>query len=437
VITLNILDRILRHSSAVRRLLSRKVLLPTMTLVSLSLLGGASCNHPTQVIQGSSSWLTANAGWDCDSFVGSYVELNGKSRSSSDIDSVWYDWIEVEGNPEIFNFFPADPQQTIGFRFQGTYRFVLRAHARTFIGDPDTIVIRVGAQHSHTFKDPRLEMLIRWYLNMPLGDPTDADYAQIDTLVAQWFAQPLTSLEGIDKCINLRFIQFSIQRIADLAPLRNLSRLEFLWVDQNFSIVDLSPLSGLTNLRSLNIDENLVVDLAPLAGLNHIKEFIASWNPLTDISTISQMSELQYLDLSFIPISDLGPVRNLVKLRQLRLWGCSLNDISSCSTLVDLVYLNLWDNQITDVSNLSPCTNLVRLYLNGNRVTEIGALKGLTSLAILGLSNNHITNIRPLVENTGIAAGDAVSLGGNPLDSISVQGYVPALKTRGVNVFWP
>jgi len=40
------------------------------------------------------------------------------------------------------------------------------------------------------------------------------------------------------------------------------------------------------------------------------------------------------------------------------------------------------------------------------------------------------------VNNKGLGAGDVVELYGNPLNEKSIIEYIPALRARGVNVFW-
>jgi hypothetical protein len=47
---------------------------------------------------------------------------------------------------------------------------------------------------------------------------------------------------------------------------------------------------------------------------------------------------------------------------------------------------------------------------------------------------NNISDISPLVENSGISAGDFVGLSGNPLSTDSINVYIPQLEARGVIV---
>jgi len=57
-----------------------------------------------------------------------------------------------------------------------------------------------------------------------------------------------------------------------------------------------------------------------------------------------------------------------------------------------------------------------------------------SNLQGLNLSSNNISDISPLVENSGLSAGDTVDLRNNPLSTISIDDYVPQLEARGVAV---
>ena len=61
-------------------------------------------------------------------------------------------------------------------------------------------------------------------------------------------------------------------------------------------------------------------------------------------------------------------------------------------------------------------------------------MSGLTSLTTLGLEVNSITDLAPLVENTGLGSGDKVDMSNNPLSATSINKYIPALQSRGVEV---
>ena len=69
------------------------------------------------------------------------------------------------------------------------------------------------------------------------------------------------------------------------------------------------------------------------------------------------------------------------------------------------------NNSINDVSALRGLVQLTDLRLMINSITDISALRGLTSLTTLYLHTNaDLTDIQPLLDNTGLGAGDTVWL---------------------------
>lgn len=113
------------------------------------------------------------------------------------------------------------------------------------------------------------------------------------------------------------------------------------------------------------------------------------------------------------------------------------NQIDSIDVLPELPLLDslvLSYNQITDIDSLSGLTNLQYLFLDSNSIDSIDALAGLYNLTHINLDSNQIESIYPLVLNTGLAAGDYVSIRGNPLSDTLNGAYIDTLEARGVTV---
>ena len=85
---------------------------------------------------------------------------------------------------------------------------------------------------------------------------------------------------------------------------------------------------------------------------------------------------------------------------------------------------------IESLVGIQNLTSLTHLGLGSNRITDISAVGGLTSLRNLDLQANSITDIQPLLDNTGLGAGDEVWLRGTNVSCADVA----ALIARGVNV---
>ena len=160
----------------------------------------------------------------------------------------------------------------------------------------------------------------------------------------------------------------SSANIRSLGGIQNLTSLTILFLSDN-SITDISPLSGLTSLTELGLDNNSITDISPLSGLTSLETLFLGMNSITDISALSGLTSLRWL--------------------------------------------TLWYNSITDISALSGLTKL-----------------GGPSRALTLGNNPNLTDIQPLLDNTGLGAGDTVVL-----ESTSVSCTdVAALEAKGVRV---
>ena len=194
--------------------------------------------------------------------------------------------------------------------------------------------------------------------------------------------------------------------IASLAGIENLTGLVDLDLDSNF-ITDISPLSGLTSLTWLQLDNNSITDVGALSGLTNLTHLGLSLNSIADIRALSGMTGLTSLWLLWNSISDISPLNNLTSLTR----------------------LVISNNSVSDVGPLSELTGLVYLFLDSNSITNISALSGLTSLTHLILGYNRaLSNIQPLLDNSGLGAGDLVALQSTSVSCTDVA----ALQAKGL-----
>ena len=182
----------------------------------------------------------------------------------------------------------------------------------------------------------------------------------------------------------------------------------------NASITDLTGLEHATNLTLLTLSDNSISDISPLAGLNNLAELYLSDNSISDISPLAGLNNLIWLELHNNSISDISPLKGLN----------------------NLISLELSDNSISDISPLAGLTNLRILGLSGNSISDISPVAGLINLIELSLENNSISDISPLVANAGLGSGDTVSVSENPLNHASINTHIPALQSRGVEVYF-
>ena len=71
------------------------------------------------------------------------------------------------------------------------------------------------------------------------------------------------------------------------------------------------------------------------------------------------------------------------------------------------------------------------LSIASNQIEDITPLARMVSLQNVRMAANGITDIAPLLELENL---QLVSLGNNPLNAVSLDEYIPALRARGVAV---
>ena len=257
------------------------------------------------------------------------------------------------------------------------------------------------------------------------------------------------------------------QKVESLEGVQNLTGLTSLTL-WDHSVSDLSALSGLTSLTHLDLWVNSISDISELSGLTGLTYLDLTGNSITDISALSGLTNLRELVLGSNSIGDIGALGGLTSLTVLRLWNNSISDISALSGLTNLTYLDLRLNSISDISGLSGLTSLTGLDLHGNSISDITVLRELTSLMVLtlydnsisdisalseltdlgdvegalfrpgpdlNLSNNpNLTTIQPLLDNTGLGAGDTVDL--SDVNPTMPCADVALLQAKGVTVIF-
>ena len=327
-----------------------------------------------------------------------------------------------------------------------------------------------------TLPDPNLEAAIREAIGKPTGDIYQSDLEWLTSLYASW--RNISDLTGLEHCTDLKHLDLSWNnQISDISPLSNLTSLTYLeltgtqisdittlsdltsliylglvgnqisdisalsnltsltslWLGGN-QISDISALSNLTSLTSLGLECNQISDISAISNLTSLTYLALERNQISDIPVLSNLTSLTYLALGYNQISNISVLSNLTSLTCLHLQANQISDISALSNLTSLTELGLGYNQISNISALSNLTSLTGLALVVNQISDISALSNLIRLAYVYLQSNRISDIQPLVDNSGLEQGDIVDLTDNPLNSNSLNIYIPQLQARGVNV---
>jgi hypothetical protein len=119
--------------------------------------------------------------------------------------------------------------------------------------------------------DQALESALRANIGKPFGFLTENDLLGVVSLDARNLK--IRSIEGIQYCLNLAWLDLDTNAISDITPLAQLGRREnpfdspltYLNLDGN-QISDIGPLTGLLNLQGLSLFGNQVADIGPLVA---------------------------------------------------------------------------------------------------------------------------------------------------------------------------
>ncbi|MGX6443809.1 leucine-rich repeat domain-containing protein [Neobacillus sp. K501] len=202
-------------------------------------------------------------------------------------------------------------------------------------------------------------------------------------------------------------------------------------------ISDLTGIEKLVNLEWLELSYNQIVDLTPLTQLSKLDALDLTGNPITDGRPLGQISSLTSLDLGSVKIKDFSFLKNLQKLDSLRLDDNQLENIEFLSGMENLVGLTLYDNNISDLNTILSLSNLEFLELKNNPIVDLAGIEGLQKLMILDLRLTQITNISAVEQ---LAHLNYLVLGNMP--KLDLSEYSPArntiqkLEEKGVQVYF-
>ena len=241
-----------------------------------------------------------------------------------------------------------------------------------------------------------------------------------------WNIQDIAPLNNLTK---LEYLDLNSNQIQDIAPLNNLTNLQYLYLDSN-QIQDIAPLNNLPNLQYLDLDSNQIQDITVLNNLTNLQELDLSSNPIQDITVLNNLTKLQTLDLRNNQIQDITVLNNLTKLQSLNLSSNQIQDFTVLNNLTKLQSLNLSSNQIQDFTVLNNLTNLQSLNLSSNQIQDFTVLNNLTKLQSLHLSSNQIQDITVL---NNLPKLQSLNLNSNQIQDITALNNLPKLQSLNLN----
>ena len=285
------------------------------------------------------------------------------------------------------------------------------------------------------FADPAVAAAVRDALGIPDAPLLRQDVRRLTELnIAD---AGVTSLAGLEECVNLRGLVACGNSIADLSPLAGLTAITELDLGRNL-LADLTPLAGLTAAVHVRLADNRITDVSPLAAMAVLELLDLARNPLADVSPLAGLTALTALDLADDQVADLAGLAAMTALEILNLAGNAVTDLSPLAGLTALEILNLTDNAATSLSPLAGLTSMVWLYVSGNPAGDLGplagmsalqlldardvgatataALSGLTAMRYLMLSDNAIVDLSGLSAMTAV---EMVDVGNNNVTDLS------------------
>lgn len=408
----------------------------------------------------------AEAGEDQETYVGSYAVINvSQSQIKEPISLI--EWEQNCSNPKEVNLFSQSSLKDywiLAFETEGIYKFYLHINCESGNVFTDSVIVTVNPRQETMIDDIYLEARIRYRLDYKEGELNVDKLQLIDSLPSPGFHiknYKTISLNGLEHCTNLVYLALANESITNLGPLSNLIKLEFLNLNQNYTIEDISPIYNLLNLKTLIIYSNPIKDISGLGNLTNLTYLDILGTPISDISSLaslvnletlyfdgagtetsfnsieplSNLTKLRYLDIADRGITDIRPLKNLTELILLSVSYNNLAEISAVSNMKKLIRLYIRKNNVEDITGIRNLENLDYLDAADNQIKDISELQYLSNIHLIGLSGNKIEDILPLVNNSYLGEGVYLYLGGNPLNEKSLNEYVPELTQRGVTVY--
>lgn len=187
----------------------------------------------------------------------------------------------------------------------------------------------------------------------------------------------LTSLEGLENCINLEYLAINYNRTnLNIDSIKNCINLKY--IELNYSKIDnCNSLINLINVFYLSLKGNNIEDISPLRNLKELKFLILDNNKITNFSYLEECNKLEILHIAN---NNLQSIKN------------NFNSIKE-----SLIELNISYNNLTNIDHISLFINIEKLICTNNPINDIYELRYLFNLRVVNLMNTNITSIKPLI----------------------------------------
>ncbi|KAM6092090.1 leucine-rich repeat- and IQ domain-containing protein 1 isoform 3-T3 [Theristicus caerulescens] len=226
----------------------------------------------------------------------------------------------------------------------------------------------------------------------------------------------LVALEGLSSCKNLKYINVEENNI-QIIDCENLENLCILILNKNH-LSSVCGLDGCINLQNLELSYNRITRIGGLESLKNLQQLIVDHNQLISTKGLCEAPTLIHLDCSFNHLTQVEGIENCGLLQILKLQGNNLQELPRLENHVLLRELYLDDNSISALGILSlywlPLLQII--LLSQNRLTELVPLNSFVSLEKLDIKNNCLSDLKGVIAwLSGCHKLRDLSLSGNPL----------------------
>ncbi|WP_125722075.1 DUF7619 domain-containing protein [Flavobacterium ustbae] len=255
------------------------------------------------------------------------------------------------------------------------------------------------------------------------GEIQESEALQISSLTLNKVngESPISSLEGISKFPNLKFLECRSNNITSL-DLTNSPYLEEL--DCSSNALTSLKIENLINLKILKCHYNQIT-LLNISKLSSLKNLFCYGNLIENLD-FSSAKDLEFLDCGSNKLTFLN-VSNLKELTTLRAYWCG--NLTSVNLLgsTNLTEIDFKESALESL-NLSGLTKLVNLNCRYNKLTSLD-VTGLDSLLSLDCAYNKLSSLN--VKNMANLGG--LDCSWNKLPSLDLTGLVNlgSLDCRG------
>ncbi|XP_049638909.1 leucine-rich repeat and IQ domain-containing protein 1 [Suncus etruscus] len=203
----------------------------------------------------------------------------------------------------------------------------------------------------------------------------------------------LTSLDSLSNCKKLKYIDAQENHI-EAINCEDLENLSVVLLNKN-QLTSLHGLDGCINIQSLELSHNKITRIAGLESLKNLQHLIVNHNRLISTKGLCHSPTIISLDCSHNHLTEIQGIEHCGLLQTLKLQGNYLSELPPLENHVLLRELHLDDNSISTVEAFSLywLPLLQNLTLSQNSLTKIIPLSHFISLEILDVSNNCLSDL--------------------------------------------